>query len=141
MEEKSFDGFNILKIFGKSFLLEMIVTILGMFILAIVLSKTSLSDSIMGNALIGISSFSIGIGGFLSSRKLQIKGILCGTLQGIIYMGILYLISSIVNHNFNLGIEGIIMIAVRSSFRSHWWNYWCKFKIKKRKSLVKFSKK
>ena len=125
MEEKSFDGISILKIFSKCFLIEMIISILGMFILAVVLSKTSLSDSIMGNVIIGISSFSIGIGGFLSSRKLDIKGILCGACQGIIYMIVLYLISSIVSKSFNLGIEGIIMILVRYSFRCNRWNYWC----------------
>ena len=124
MEEKSFEGTNILKTFGKSFLIEMIISIIGMFILAVVLSKTSLSDSVMGNVIIGISSFSIGIGGFLCSRKLKIKGILCGALQGIFYMGILYLISSIVSKSFNLGLEGMIMIAVRNCFWSHRRNYW-----------------
>ena len=90
----------------------MIISILGMLILAIILSKTSLSDSIMGNVIIGISSFSIGIGGLLSSRKLQIKGILCGALQGIFYMAVLYLISSIASQNFSLGLEGIMMVLI-----------------------------
>lgn len=124
MEEKSFDGISILKTFGKSLLIEMIISIIGMFILAVALSKTDLSDSIMGNVIIGISAFSIGIGGFFCSRKLKIKGILCGALQGIFYMGILYLISSIVSKSFNLGLEGMIMIAVRNCFWSHWGNYW-----------------
>ena len=112
MEEKSFDGIEIVKTFGKSFIIEMIISILGMLILAIILSKTSLSDSIMGNVIIGISSFSIGIGGLLSSRKLQIKGILCGALQGIFYMAVLYLISSIASQNFSLGLEGIMMVLI-----------------------------
>ena len=131
MEEKSFDGISILKTFGKSLLIEMIISIIGMFILAVALSKTDLSDSIMGNTIIGISAFSIGIGGFFCSRKLKMKGILCGALQGIFYMGILYLISSIVNKSFNLGIEGIVMVIIGIIFRSCWRNYWSKFKIKK----------
>ena len=125
MEEKNFDGIEILKIFGKSLFIEMIISVLGMFILAIVLSKTSLSDSIMGNVIIGISSFSIGIGGLLSSRRLNLKGILCGALQGIFYMIILYLISSIASHSFTLGLEGIIMIVFRYNFRCCWRNCWC----------------
>jgi len=86
-----------------------------MFILALVLSKTNVSDSIMGKAIIGISAFSIGLGGMLASRKLNIKGILCGALQGVLYMTILYLASSVVNGVFSLRIEGIIMILVRNS--------------------------
>ena len=124
MEEKSFDGIKVLKVFGKCFIIEMIISILGMFILALVLTKTNISDSIMGNVIIAISAFSVSMGGFISSRKLQIKGILCGALQGIFYMSILYLISSIANGNFSLEIEGIIMIIVRHCFWNSWRNCW-----------------
>ena len=86
-----------------------------MFILALILSKTNVSDSIMGKAIIGISAFSISFGGMLASRKLNMKGILCGALQGILYMAILYLISSIANGNFSLRTEGIVMIVVRNN--------------------------
>lgn len=129
MEERGFDGFQILKICSKSFAIEMIISFIGMFILALVLSKTSVSDSIMGNTIIGISSLAISIGGFMSSRKLALKGIICGAIQGIIYMISLYLISSIANGNFCLKIEGIIMIIVRNYSRSNWRSYWSKFEI------------
>ena len=131
MEEKSFDGIKVLKAFGKSFIIEMIISILGAFILSVVLCKTNVSDSIMGNVIIGISAFSIGIGGLLSSKKIKMKGILCGALQGIFYMGILYLISSIVSHSFVLGLESIIMMVIGIICRRCWRNYWSKFKIKK----------
>ena len=83
-----------------------------MFILALILSKTSVNDSIMGKVIVGISAFAIAVGGFLASRKLSMKGILCGALQGILYMIILYVISSIANGSFSLRLEGIIMILV-----------------------------
>lgn len=117
MEEKSFDGIGTIKLFGKCFAIELLISIVGMFILAVILSKTSVSDSIMGNVIIGISAFAICLGGFITSKKLKIKGILCGALQGIIYMIILYLISSIASGNFALRIEGIIMILVRHCSR------------------------
>ena len=112
MEEKSFDGVGVLKIFGKCFVLEMLISVLGMFILALVLSKTGVSDSVMGEVIIGISAFAISIGAFLSSRKLEMKGILCGIIHGILYMATLYLISSIASGNFSLALEGNIMILV-----------------------------
>ena len=117
MEEKSFDGIGILKLFGKCITMELVISFLGMFILALVLSKTGVSDSIMGNAIIGISAFSIGLGGFILSRKLEMKGILCGAIQGILYMMLLYMISSIAIGTFSLQIEGIIMILVRNYCR------------------------
>ena len=40
------------------------------------------------------------------------KGIICGALQGILYMITIYLISSIACGKFSLTIEGIIMILV-----------------------------
>lgn len=123
MEEKNFDGIQILKVFGKSLVLEMIISFIGMFILALILSKTGVSDGIMGNTIIGISAFSIAIGGFLSSRKLEMKGIITGACQGIIYMLLLYLFSSIANGNFSLRIEGIVMIIIRNYSWSNWWYY------------------
>ena len=54
MEEKNFDGISVLKIFGKSLLLELMISFCGMLILAFVLSKTSVSDSIMGKVIVGI---------------------------------------------------------------------------------------
>ena len=131
MEDKRVDEIGILKIFIKNFALELIISIIGMFILAIILSKTDVSDSIMGKTIIGISAFAIAIGGFLCGRKIEMKGIICGALQGIIYMVVMYFISSITNGNFRLSLEGIIMIIIRNYSRCYWWNYWSKFKIEK----------
>ena len=136
MEEKCFDGIGILKIFGKNLIMELIISLIGMFILALILSKTSISDSIMGNTIIGISAFSIALGGLMVSRKMEMKGILCGALQGILYMMVLYIISSIANGRFTLGIEGIVMILVRYYCWRYRRNNWCKFKIKKQVKLL-----
>lgn len=125
MEEKNFDGIAMLRILGKCLVLELMISIIGMFILALVLSNTSVSDSIMGNTIIGISAFSIALGGFIISKKIEMKGIICGALQGIIYMFTLYFISSIASGQFSLRIEGIVMVIIRYCCRKCWWNYWC----------------
>jgi len=113
MEEKSFDGIGILKVCGKCLMMELLISFMGMLILALLLSKTNISDDIMGNAIIGISAFAIALGGFLASRKLEMKGIICGALQGVVYMMLLYCISSFACGNFALRIEGVMMILVR----------------------------
>ena len=117
-----------LKIFFKNLILEFLVSILLLLILSILLSTTNLSENIISSAIIFISSFSILLGGFLSSRKLKLKGIITGILQGLTYMIILYILSSLLSHDFSLGTESIAMILSRYSM---WWtrrNNWSKFK-------------
>lgn len=125
MEESSTGS---LKIFFKNLVLEFLVSILLLLILSILLSTTNLSENIISSAIIFISSFSILLGGFLASRKLKLKGIITGALQGLIYMTILYILSSLLSHDFSLGTESIAMILSRYSM---WWirrNNWSKFK-------------
>lgn len=112
MEEKSIDGIRVVKVIGKNLIISLLLSLIGMFILAVILSKTGVSDSIMGKAIIGISASAICFSGFLTSKKLEMKGILCGILQGILYMVLLYTISSIASGNFSLKLEGIVMIIV-----------------------------
>ena len=125
MEENNFNGITNLKVFIKCFIIEMAISILGLFILALILSKTNVNDDIMVKAIIGISAFAISIGGFISSRSFKMKGIISGSIQGIFYMLILYLISSIASQNFTLVSEGIIMLIVRYYIRKCWRNYRC----------------
>ena len=48
---------------------------------------------------------------FYASKKIKEKGIISGAIVGLIYMLILYLISSIVNWDFTMTLETIIMIS------------------------------
>jgi putative membrane protein (TIGR04086 family) len=111
MEEKILNE-NPVKVIVKNLILEMIISIIMLSILAILLSKTNLEEDVINPAIIFISAFSILIGGFLTSKKLKIKGIISGGIEGIIYMLILYLISSICASNFLIGLEGIMMIVI-----------------------------
>lgn len=112
MEEKVISTSSSIKIFFKNLVLELLISILLLLVLSILLSTTNLSESVISSAIIFISSFSILLGGFLSSRKMKIKGIIIGVLQGISYMMILYIFSSLLSHNFSLGKESIVMILV-----------------------------
>lgn len=112
MEEKVIVSGSSVKIFFKNLILEFLLSIILLLVLAVLLSNTNLNENIINSAIIFISSFSILLGGFLSSRKMKIKGIIAGILQGICYMLILYIFSSLMSHNFSLGKESIIMILV-----------------------------
>jgi len=124
MEEKSLSNFMPIKVFLKNLILEFILSIIMLFILSVLLSKTSLSEEIITPAIIFISSFCILLGGFMSSRKIDFKGIVIGILQGVLYMTILYIFSSILSQNFVLGKESIMMLLIGILCGAVRWNYW-----------------
>ena len=80
--------------------------------LSIILSVSDVKESVIMPTVIFISAFSILIGGFVITKKLDQKGIVYGSILGICYMLILYLISSIMNFNFSLNVNAVIMIAI-----------------------------
>lgn len=93
-------------------LFEILLSIVLIFILSILLSFTSLEENIIKPSIIGISTFSIMLGGFILSKKLKRKGLFFGALQGIIYMFLLYFISSIILSDFSISFEALIMVIL-----------------------------
>ena len=93
--EESINKTNHIMIFFKNLILEFLLTIIFLMIIAILLSTTDLNENVINPCIIFISAFSILVGSFFSSRKIGKKGIVIGILQGLIYMLILYLFSSI----------------------------------------------
>lgn len=91
---------------------EFLLSIIFLFILSLLLSFTDLEEKVMEPAIIGISAFCVMLGGFFLSKKIKSKGILVGSAQGIIYMLILYLFSSIINMDFSLTLKSLTMISI-----------------------------
>ena len=111
MEETN-ENSGVVKIFAINLIIEFILSIIMFFILSLLLSKTSLEEKIISPAIIGITTFCILLGSFITSRKIKSKGIIIGILQGFIYMLILYLTSSFINGDFSLNIESLTMIGL-----------------------------
>jgi putative membrane protein (TIGR04086 family) len=112
MEEKVVSGESPIKVLGKGLIIEFLISLIFMFILSVLLSTTNLDEDIINSAIIFISAFSILFGSFLSSKKLKLKGIAVGIIEGFFYMGILYIVSSILTSNFKIGMESIVMILI-----------------------------
>ena len=102
---------NKLLLFSKGIILSMILTIIMILILSIILSVSNIKESVIMPSTIFISSFSILIGGFFISKKVDKNGIVYGSGLGLIYMLVIYLISSIMNFDFSLNFNAIIMIV------------------------------
>ena len=108
-ENISENGNNIKKVIkGSAF--SIIITLIGLLIYSIILSYTSDSESTIPTIVIIITAISILIGSTISTSNIKKNGIINGMFVGLIYIAIIYLLSSIVTGNFLLNITSIIMI-------------------------------
>lgn len=108
-ENISENGNNIKKVIkGSAF--SIIITLIGLLIYSIILSYTSVSESTIPTIVIIITAISVLIGSTISTSNIKKNGIINGMFVGVIYIAIIYLLSSIVTGNFLLNITSIIMI-------------------------------
>ena len=100
---------NIVKII-KGSTVAIIITLLGLLIYSVILASTEIGENTINYVLIGISALSILIGSIISVSKIAKNGMLNGAIVGGIYIVILYLLSSIINLNFDINSNSIILI-------------------------------
>ncbi len=113
MEElKENVGVNKFLLMLKGIVFSIVMTLFMILILSIVLSFSNIKENVIMPTVIFISSFSILMGGFLVAKKMDEKGIVYGSVLGLSYMLILYLISSIMSFDFSLNVNAIIMIVL-----------------------------
>lgn len=102
-------GENIKKILkGSAF--SIIITLIGLLIYSIILSYTSVAESTMPTIIIIITGISILIGSTISTSNIKKNGIVNGMLVGLIYITLIYLLSSIITGKFSLNTNSMIMI-------------------------------
>ena len=92
--------------------ISLLATLLFLTIFAIILTYTNVSESTISPVIIIATGISILIGSIIANRKITKNGIINGGLVGIIYILIIYLISSLLNGRFSLNIQSIIMMIV-----------------------------
>ncbi|MDO5555332.1 MAG: TIGR04086 family membrane protein [Clostridia bacterium] len=100
---------NIKKII-KGSTISIIITIICLIIFATLLSFTSISESTIPTVTIVITAISILIGSSLTMSTVKKNGIINGAIIGLIYITIIYLLSSIIEGNFSLNIYSVIMV-------------------------------
>lgn len=96
----------------KGSIFAILITAIFLFIYAILLTSTNISENTMTAVVITVSGVSILIGSSISSFKIKKQGIINGALVGLIYITALYLLSSIIFVGFELNLSSIIMIIV-----------------------------
>ena len=86
-------------------------TLICLTIFSALLTYTSLSENLIQPVVISVTGISILAGSFFATRKVGKNGILKGITVGLIYIILIYFISSIVNNgNFSFNLGSIIMI-------------------------------
>ena len=102
----------ILKIF-KGVRISIAFTLICLTIFSALLTYTNLSESLIQPVVISVTGISILVGSFFATRKVEKNGIIKGVSVGLIYILLIYIVSSVVNGgNFALTIGSIIMILI-----------------------------
>ena len=110
-ENSNENGNNIKRVLkGSAF--SIVITLVGLLIYSIILSYTSVAESTIPTIIIIITGISILIGSTISTANIKKNGIVNGILVGLIYISLIYLLSSIITGNFLLNINSVIMIIV-----------------------------
>lgn len=95
----------------KGSITAIIITLILLFIFAILLTYTKLQESVINPVVIVVTAISILIGSSISTLKIKKNGFLNGALVGIIYIVTIYFISSITGSGFACNINTIIMMV------------------------------
>lgn len=108
--EKSEVSTNLMRIV-KGSIVAIIITLILLFIFAILLTYTNLQENIINPVIIVITAISILIGSSISTLRIKKNGLLNGAFVGLIYILAIYLISSITGAGFTCNINSIIMMV------------------------------
>lgn len=95
-----------------SLIISFMLTVICILFFSMLLVKTNISENMINGVIIVISSISILIGASISTIKFERNGWINGGIISILYMLILYVLSSFVNDNFNINKNCIYMIIV-----------------------------
>ncbi len=107
-EESEFKKNSLRIIKGSVF--SIILSIILLLIFAMLLCYTNISESTMVPVVLVITAISILIGGMISTKTIRKNGLLNGGIVGIIYIIMLYLVSSLCITGFALTLKSFIML-------------------------------
>ena len=95
----------------KGVIISFVSTIVLLLIFSILLTYTNISENFIAPTIIVITAISIFIGSTIGNFKMNKNCFANVTLIGGIYLISIYLLSSIINQNFSLTLQSIIMIV------------------------------
>ena len=103
---------NIIKGVGISLIASLILLI----IFSLVLTYTNIQENTINPVIMIITALSILIGSSIGNKRIKKNGLINGGIVGLIYIVIIYLVSSILNWKFSLNVQSLIMILIAIAF-------------------------
>lgn len=95
----------------KGVIISIMFTLISLFIFSIILTYTNVSETFITPVVIVVTSIGIFVGSSIGNFKMKKNGLLNGTLIGGIYLISIYFLSGIINQNFTITIQSIIIVA------------------------------
>lgn len=92
-------------------LVAILITIISLLIFSILLTHTNISEKSIMPVITIITAVSILTGNILSVSKIENRGLFNGALVGLIYILAIYILSSIINKNFAINLNSLILIS------------------------------
>src|SRR5574344_1208199 len=89
---------------------SMVLSVIFLLIFSIILVNTNVKETLIKPVVIVVAAISILIGSSISTIKIKKNGILHGAIIGAVYIGIIYILSSLLLTGFGLNLSSIIMI-------------------------------
>ena len=96
--------------------ISIICTVILLIGFALLLAYTSIPENTIIPVIIAICGISVVIGSIASSKKIKKQGLINGSLVGLIYIFVIYLLSSFVEGDFGVNLTSIIMMVVTVTF-------------------------
>ena len=110
MEKIQINETKTIKIIAKGVGISLSITVIALIIFAIILTYTNIEENVINPVIMIITAISILIGSSIGNTKMKKNGLLNGAIIGGIYLTLIYIISSIINHNFILTVQSVIII-------------------------------
>lgn len=96
----------------RGVIISIMFTALFLFIFSILLTYTNISEQFISPVIIIVTAISIFLGSSIGSIRIKKNGLINGAMIGGTYLISLYLISGIINNNFTLTMQSIILIIL-----------------------------
>ena len=107
---------NVLKNLMKGVGISLITTVLLLLIFSIILTYTNIEENVINPVIMIITAISILIGSSIGNVKIKKNGLLNGGFIGGIYILTIYIVSSLLNWEFSLNLQSLIMIITAIIF-------------------------
>ena len=94
----------------KGVLISILITLFFLLVLSAILTYTNISETVIPVSIIVITAVSILMGSLLTTKRMKKKGMLYGGVIGVIYIILIYIVSSLISKGFGLNVYSILMI-------------------------------